>query len=576
MRTIDPITYEIVKNTLATAADEMSITMYRTAYSTIVRDCLDYSTQITNADGEMIAQGVTIPLHIGSAPFAMKALFNKYRDDIKPGDIFILNDPFDGGMHTPDIFIVKPIFWKDQRVSFAIATAHHLDVGGRVPGSSACDNTEIYQDGLRIPWLKLYHGGKADTSLFSLLRANVRVPEMTFGDIQAQVNACHVAEKRIRELIDTYGLEVYQICTEKLIKQTEQIVRDEIRSWPDGSYDFSDYLDSDGVGGGAVKIYVKLTVKGDTLTADFTGSSEQVQGSINSTLSYTASVTAACVRSVLREKNVPNTAGMFKPLTIIAPEATIVNVSEPGASSMRGVTGFRMVDAVLGAMSKILPDRIPACGEGGNSLVIIGGHREDKSNYVYFELLTGDWGGRPDRDGVDALCNPVNVASNIPIEEAECSYPILIEKYGLANDSGGAGKYRGGMAIERQWRLLYGNAKLTIRSDRRDHPPYGLYGGRTGQGSINILSGLGKTEQVLPTFVSTTMNAGQTLYHRMPGGGGWGNPLERDPAKVVEDVKNEKVSIDQARQLYGVVIHNDSFVVDTEETNKLRKRLLTK
>ena len=571
MLELDPITLEVIKNALATAADEMSLTMYRTAYSTIVRDCLDYSTQITDADGEMIAQGVTIPLHLGSAPFAMKRLFEKFGEDIHEGDCFILNDPFDGGMHLPDIFIAKPIYWEGERVAFAIATAHHLDVGGRVPGSSACDNTEIFQDGLRIPWLKLYRRGEADFSLYTLLEANVRVPKQTLGDLQAQISSCNVGEKRIHEIITRYGPGHFHAASCKLIEMTETIVRKEISSWPDGSYNFSDYLDSDGVGGPEVKIQVNLTVFGDTLTADFTGSSPQVAGSLNSTRSYTASVTAACVRSVLRELDVPNTAGMFRPLKIIAPEGTVVNVVMPGASSMRGVTGFRMVDAVMGALSKVLPDRVMACGEGGNSLVIIGGQRPDRSMYVFYELLTGNWGGRPDRDGIDGLCNPVNVASNIPVEEAECAYPVRIEKYGLAFDSGGAGKYRGGLAVERQWRLIDGAAQLTIRSDRRDHPPYGLYGGEHGKGSTSVLR-RGETETVLPTFISTTMQAGDCLYHRMPGGGGWGDPLDRDPEAVLKDVVNGKVSLSSARQHYGVVIDIHRMKVENEKTAGLRKK----
>ncbi|HPK01211.1 MAG TPA: hydantoinase B/oxoprolinase family protein [Candidatus Sumerlaeota bacterium] len=570
MGELDPITREIIKNALATAGDEMAITLYRTAYSTIVRDCLDYSTQLTDADGNMIAQGVTIPLHIGSAPFAMKSLFEKFGDDIEPGDLFILNDPFDGGMHTPDIFIVRPIFWENERVAFAIATAHHLDVGGRVAGSSACDNTEIFQEGLRIPWLKLYRRGQPDASLFALLRANVRVPEMTLGDLQAQIAACMTGERHIHEIIGRYGLATFRECTRWLIDYTERILRAEIATWPDGQYSFTDYLDSDGVGGPPVRIQVTLTVKGDELTADFTGSSPQVRGAINSTLSYTASVTAACVRSLLGEE-LPNTAGMFRPLRIIAPEGTVVNVVMPGASSMRGVTGFRTVDTVFGALAQILPGRVMAAGEGGNTLVIFGGQRENRAPYVYYELLTGDWGGRPDRDGCDALCNPVNVASNIPIEEAECAYPIRIEHYGLARDSGGAGRFRGGLAVQRQWRLLSGEASLTIRSDRRDHPPYGLHGGLPGQPSINILYRDGE-QTILPTFSSGSIRAGEQLYHRMPGGGGWGDPLDRLPEAVAHDVLNDKVSREAARVLYGVAV-DEQCRVDEHETTRLREAL---
>ena len=419
MSEIDPITREIMQNALSSAADEMAMALYRTAYSTIVRDCLDYSTSLCNADGEMIAQGVTIPLHLGSVPFAMETLFKKFEQDMEPGDVFILNDPFDGGMHIPDIFIIKPIFWEDQRIAFAVSTAHHLDMGGRLPGSSACDNTEIFQDGFRIPWLKLYHRGEPDEAIFTLLRANVRVPHMTVGDVRAQLSACHIGERAIHNLIRRYGLETFTACAADLIDYTERLVRTEIAGWPDSSHTFTDYMDSDGVGGPRVRLQVTVTVAGDTLTADFTGTDSQVRGAINNTLSFTASVVALCVRSVLRE-DIPNTAGIFKPLKIIAPAGTVVNGVMPAASSMRGITGFRLVDTIFGALAGLLPDRVLAAGEGGNTLVIIGGQRENRVPYVYYELMSGTWGARPDRDGNDGLCNPANVASNIPIEQAEC------------------------------------------------------------------------------------------------------------------------------------------------------------
>ena len=572
---IDPITREIVQNALVSAAEEMALALYRTAYSTIIRDCLDYSTSLCNSKGEMIAQGTTIPLHLGTVPFAMKTLFRKYGNQMFPGDLFILNDPFDGGMHIPDIFIVKPIFWEEELIAFAVSTAHHLDLGGRVPGSSACDNTEIFQDGLRIPWLKLYHRGKPDETLFALLRTNVRVPRMTIGDIKAQIAGCHIGERAIYELIQRYGLQTFTDYAAELIEYTERLLRSEISSWPDGSYSFTDHMDSDGVGGPPVPLCVTVTVEGDSLTADFTGSAPQVQGAINCTLSFTASVVALCVRSVLRE-DIPNTAGLFKPLQIIAPSGTVVNGEMPAASSMRGITGFRLVDTMFGALAKVLPDRVFAAGEGGNTLVIIGGQREHlgrNTPYVYYELLSGTWGARPDRDGNDGLCNIANVAANIPVEQAECEYPIRIERYGLVQDSGGSGQYRGGLAIEREWHLLDGPAHLAIRSDRRDHLPYGLYGGYPGRGSINQLRGK-QPDQVLPTMISTSIHKGERLYHRQAGGGGWGNPLERSPDAVQRDVKNDKVSLMAANQEYGVVINENNWEIDRLATEELRRKKL--
>ena len=568
---IDPITREIMQNALAAAADEMAIALYRTAYSTIVRDCLDYSTSLCDAKGEMIAQGVTIPLHLGSVPFAMETLFAKFGDAIDEGDVFILNDPFDGGMHIPDIFIIKPIFWEGERIAFAVSTAHHLDLGGRLPGSSACDNTEIFQEGLRLPWLKLYRRGVPEEAIFEILRVNVRVPQMTLGDLRAQLAACHIGERAIHDLVERYGPTTFAACTADLIDYTERLVRAEIASWPDGSHTFTDYMDSDGIGGPPVKLQVTITVKGDAFTADFTGTAPQVRGAINNTLSFTASVVALCVRAALKE-DIPNTAGMFKPLEIIAPPGTVVNGVMPAASSMRGITGFRLTDVVFGALADLLPDRILAAGEGGNTLVVIGGQNPDRTPYVYYELLSGTWGARPDRDGNDGLCNPANVASNIPIEEAECGYPVRVERYGLVRDSGGAGKYRGGLAIEREWRLLDGEAHLAIRSDRRDHLPYGLYGGNSGTGSINILHHP-EEDEVLMTMISTSMQTNERIYHRQAGGGGWGQALERDPNAVAQDVKNDKVSLEAARQDYGVVLDESTLAVDKAATASLRQEM---
>jgi N-methylhydantoinase B len=574
---LDPITREIVQNYLSCAADEMAVALYRTAYSTIVRDCLDYSTSLCDANGEMIAQGVTIPLHLGSVPSAMASLFRRFGDDLEPADVLIMNDPFDGGMHIPDIFIVKPVFWEGERVGFAVSTAHHSDLGGRVPGSSACDNVDVFQDGFRIPWLKLYRAGIADNAIFSLLEANIRVPRITFGDIRAQIAACNIGERAIHDLIRRYGIQVFRACAADLIDYTEQRLREEIRSWPDGSSSFTDYMDTDGVGGPPVCIHVNLTVAGETLTADFTGSSPQVGGAINCTYSFAAAVVALCVRAVMRE-DVPNTSGLFKPLKIIAPEGSVVNVRMPGASSMRGVTGFRMADAVFGALAKILPERVFAAGEGGNTLVILGGHKDEdrRDPFVYYELLSGTWGARPDRDGNDGLSNIANVASNIPVEQVETQFPIRIERYGFVNDSGGAGRFRGGLAIEREWTLLGPEAHLAIRSDRRDHLPYGLLGGKPGWPSTNLLYACdGSTSKALPTMISTSMRRNERLYHRQAGGGGFGDPLLRDPDRVAADVRDQRVSVQAARGRYGVVI-TDCGAIDPEATASLREGLRAK
>ncbi len=309
-----------------------------------------------------------------------------------------MNDPFGGGMHIPDIYVVKPVFWEGEIVCFAVTTAHHLDLGGRLPGSSACDNTEIFQEGLRIPWLKLHHRGDPDEAIFALLRTNVRVPEKTVGDLRAQVAACNIGEQAVRRLIVRYGAETLSACGDDLIDYTEELIRAEIASWPDGTSTFVDYMDSDGVGGPRVRFQVTVTIEDDTFTADFRGTDPQVRGALNSTRSFTCGAVAVCVRCAM-SGDVPNTAGMFRPLNIITEPGTVAEVVMPGASSMRGVTGFRMVDTIFGAMAGLLPDRILAAGEGGNTLVVFGGRHRDRSPYIYYESVTGTWGGRPGMDG---------------------------------------------------------------------------------------------------------------------------------------------------------------------------------
>ncbi len=575
MLKIDPITSEILRSALASAADEMAMALYRTSRSTIVRDALDFSTSLADSSGEMIAQSVTIPLHMGAVPYAMETLFNKFGGQMEDGDIFILNDPFDGGMHIPDIFIVKPVFWEGTRIAFAIATAHHLDLGGRLPGSSASDNTEIFQDGFRIPWMKLFRRGAPEHSILELLAANIRVPELTLGDLEAQLSAVHIGQRAVLDLVRRYDVQTFLVCAHSLLDYTEQLVRAEIATWPKGTFSFTDYLDSDGCGGPRTKIHVQLTVVGDTLAADFTGTDPQVRGALNCTLGFAASGVGMCVRAVMREQ-IPNNSGMFRPIRVTAPVGTVVNVQMPGASSMRGITGFRVIDAVFGALAQMLPDRVMAAGEGGNTLVIFGSERTGGSRYVFYELLSGTWGGRPDRDGNDGLCNPANVASNIPIEQAESEYPIRIETYGLVCDSGGAGRFRGGMAVVREWRHL-GNseASLVIRSDRRQHRPYGLHGGHPGAPSNNILR-TANLQTVLPTLISTVIQPGEVIFHQMAGGGGWGDPMSRDPNSVAEDVRDERVSVEAARVLYGVQLGKDGLTVDLVGTNRLRALSSTK
>ncbi len=569
----DVILQEIVGNSFASIADEMATTVFRTAHSTVVRDVMDFSAALCGPTGETIAQAVTIPLHLGSIPTAMRSLIERYGGAMEPGDIFIMNDPFDGGMHTPDIFVVKPVFYGDERtlVGYAVTVAHHGDVGGRLPGSSATDNTEVFQEGLRLPWMHLYRGDEPVDDLVRIIRANVRIPRMTMGDINAQIAACNIAERALRELAGHYGSERLTGLMEQTVDRTERIVRTEIASWPDGTASFVDYVGSDGIEVRDVKIAVEVTISGDEVTVDFSGSDPMVAGALNSTRSFTEATVFQAVMSAV-SVDIPTSSGAFRPVNVVTKPGTVTHVVMPGASTMRGVTGFRMFDAVNGALAQLVPDRVAAAGEGGNTLAIFAGTRPDGERYIYFELVVGTWGARPGIDGNDGLSNPCATAANIPVEVAEAEFPIMIERYALVQDSGGAGRFRGGLAIERVWRTILPDTSLQVRSDRQVHPPYGLAGGGPGGTSANTLRNGSADGKAYPPMFSTMLEHATTVHHRMAGGGGWGDPLDRVVAAVVRDVLDEKVSVARARDAYGVVVSDDG-VVDEPATTALRAQM---
>lgn len=541
VRTSDPITQEIVGNALASIADEMATTIFRTAHSTVVRDGMDFSAALCGPDGETVAQAVTVPFHLGSVPHALDTLRAKWGERMRPGDVFVMNDPFDGGIHLQDIFVFKPVHLDGMLIGFATTTAHHGDVGGRLPGSAACDNTEIFQEGLRLPWLKLYDGGEPVEAIFEVIRANVRIPRMTLGDLSAQVAATSVAERELQQLARRYGPERLAELMTGLVDHTERLVRQEIASWPDGRATFTDHLDSDGLERRDVPITAAVEIAGDEITVDLSESAPMVAGALNSTRSFIQACVYQAVRSAL-EVEIPNTSGAFRPIHVVTKPGTVAHVVMPGASSMRGVTGFRALDAVNGALAQLVPDRVPAAGEGGNTLAVFGAEREDGSPFVFYELVVGTWGGTPRHDGNDGLTNPASLAANIPVEVAESEFPIRVERYGLVPDSGGAGRHRGGLAVERVWRCLTPDTSLIVRSDRAVHPPYGLQGGGPGAVSSNLLIRADGSEEALPSMFSTRIQPGDVFVHRTAGGGGWGDPAERDPDAHAADLADGKVT----------------------------------
>ena len=346
-RTIDPVTFEVVKNALDSIADEMALVIMRSAHSAICRDSLDYSTAVCDGQGRMVAQGQLTALHLGSFPFAMQILIEQYGDNMRPGDIFAVNDPYGGGgMHLPDIYVTMPIFHEGAVEGYATTVVHHTDVGGITPGATAVHATEIYQEGLRIPLLKLYDEGRPSEMLFKIIEKNVRVPKKVLGDLRAQVAACHAGEKAFLELLGRYGAPVLHDYLDEMHDYAERVMRDEIRSLPDGSYDFTDYIDGFGHDPEPVVFQVKMTVDGDNITADWTGTSPQVKGAINAPGPFIYSATYLTLRCMVRS-SIPNAEGYMRPINVIAPPGSIVNPHLPAAANARGITGFRAMDTVF-------------------------------------------------------------------------------------------------------------------------------------------------------------------------------------------------------------------------------------
>ena len=549
MTQIDPITFAVIKSGLDTIVDDMAYAVMRTARSPIVLDVLDYSVTICDAKGRILSQAKTVALHLGAVPDAMQVIVERFRGDMFPGDVIVLNDPYAGGMHLPDIFMFKPIFSGERLLGYSVVIAHHCDVGGRVPGSNASDSTEIFQEGIRIAPMKLYERGAPNKTLFKIIEKNVRLPDLVLGDLDAQYATCNIGEREMLRLFERYGdaLEAY---FDRLIDYGEELTRKAIASWPDGDYHFTDYIDGDGFSPAPIPMVCRITVKGDHLWVDFTGSSPQVKGAINSTLSFVKSSTYLTIRCAL-DHDVPNNAGVYRCITVTAPEGSILNPRMPAPVAARALTGYRVVDTVMGALAQIAPQKLMAAGEGGNTVVAIGGyHGASRKPFVLVDMINGAWGGRSDKDGIEGVTNPSQNMSNLPIETIEARYPLLMEEYSLRPDSGGAGEFRGGMGLVRQYRLLADNAVLQLRADRHEHPPYGLFGGGPGASSRNLID-RGAGFQVLPAKVTLEITRDTVIRHEQAGGGGWGEPARRSREAIGADIADGKVSAEAAARDYG-------------------------
>ena len=566
----DPFTLELFKNSLFSISDEMAVTICRTTYSGVLRDNMDFSTGFTDANGKLVAQGLTIPLHLGSIPTALGSVLDHFKGDIQPGDIFIMNDPYEGGMHLPDVFIFKPIFVEGEQLAIAATISHQADMGGRVPGSNASDSTEIFQEGLRIPPIKLYMGGELNETMWRLIEKNVRIPIQVLGDMRAQLSACTIAENQFLELVDRFGLETTRFYMGEVIDHTERLARAAIRKLPDGEFAFEDWVDDDGIDRDRpIRLFCKITKRDDAIRVDWAGSSDQVKGAINCTLSFTKAVSYAAIRSVL-DFDIPCNEGLFRAIDVTAPPGTVTNMVFPAACAARGLTGFRMGDCVFGALAMMLKDEVGAASDGGNTGVSIGGYDKSRRPFIFVDFACGSWGGRPWGDGVQGNSNMFANMASQSVELIESQNPIQILRYELISDRAGAGKYRGGVPYRRDYLFTEEEAVLQVRSDRRRFRPYGLYGGYAGRPSRNILNP-DKEARLLDSKVTMHLRRGDVFRHELPGGGGWGDPLDRDPSNVLNDARNEYISVEGANRDYGVVIDSSTWTVDLVATRNLRE-----
>jgi N-methylhydantoinase B len=570
---IDPITLEVIRNALASTADEMALIVMRSAYSPVVRDIMDYSTALCDGKGRVIAQGLTLPIQLCSFPRIMGFVHERYGDTLKPGDVLIANDPYgSGGQHLPDIYILKPIFVAGRLSGFAATVAHHTDLGGIVPGSVAIYATEIQQEGLRLPLLKLYDADEPVEAVFRILEANTRSPVEVLGDIRAQIAACNVAEEGLKTLIGRYGAQELDAYIDALHDHAEAMMRGVIRALPNGVYRATDYIDGVGENPQPLPIVATVTIADDTIDIDFTGTAEQVAASINCPISLPESASFCAIRC-LSQQDIPNCEGYLRPITVRAPEGCLVNPRYPAACGARGVVGYRVFDAIMQALAQIVPERAIGGSEGGPYLLAGGGTHEGRP-FVLNEMVVGTWGARAGKDGIEGISNPAANLSNQPVEMIEADMPVEVLRYGLLPDTGGPGEFRGGLSFIREFRFL-APIRFVLRGDRRDHPPFGFEGGCPGAPSAHILVRAEGVEQGLPTMPmeSFTARAGDVFRLIGAGGGGYGDALRRDPIRIEDDLREGKVTAAGAARDYGVVLAADGATIDHTATARRRAEL---
>ena len=546
---VDPVTLEVVRNACAAVCEEMNATLVRTSYSPNIKERKDCSCALFDAAGDLVAQAENMPVHLGAMPFSVAAALEAFPPEtLDPGDAVLLNDPYEGGAHLPDLTLVTPVHRGGEPVAFVANRAHHADVGGATAGSVGADSTEIYQEGLRVPPVKLRVGGEPNRAVYALLERNVRTPEERRGDLRAQVAANETGAERFRELLDRYGRGTLADALAEVQDYSERRMRAELADVPDGAYRFEDALDGDGRGAEDLPVVAEVVVDGDAVRVDFEGTAPQTEGPINAVLAVTASATYYAVRAVT-DPDIPPNAGCYRPVDVDAPAGSLVN-PEPPAAVVGGnlETSQRVTDVVLGAFARAVPERSVAAGQGTMNNVTFGGADESGEPFAFYETQAGGFGAHADGDGMDAVHVHMSNTLNTPAEVLETVYPLRVRRYALRPDTGGAGRHRGGLGLRRDIEVRT-DATCSLLADRQRHAPYGLAGGEDGARGETYLLREGEAERVAGKSTHD-LEAGDVVSLRTPGAGGYGDPAERDPAALARDLRRGKVSREAARDVY--------------------------
>ena len=551
---VDPVTLEIISNALRSITDETFVALMKSAYSTNIKERRDHSTAIMDAKGRLVVQAAqALPIHIASMSGLIACLLDKYGGDVHEGDLFIANDPHTaGGTHLPDINYAMPVFVEGALFGFVANLAHHADVGGMAPGSMAGGMSEIFQEGLRIPVVRLFRRGELQRDVLDLLLLNVRVPEERRGDHYAQIAACRLGARRLREVVAHYSTGVIRTAFDEIIARTERRLRDAVAGVPDGEYRFEDVLDGDGAGTADVPIRLEVTIAGDRAHFDFAGTSPQVRGNVNVTMNATQAAVCYALKAML-DPEVPNNQGVLAVADIDAAPGTLLNARFPAPVASRAHTCQRIIDVVLGAFAQALPGKVIGAANGANTTAVFSGiDPRSGKGYLYLETLGGGMGARAARDGKDGVQVHITNTSNLPVEAIEQEYPLRVEEYGLIEDSGGAGRRRGGLGLRRVVRPVGHDCIFNGVGERFRHRPWGVFGGEPGASGRFLLRDAGGTETKLPDKCGEHRLARtEAVVIETPGAGGYGPPAERDPVLVAADRESMKFTEAFIAKYYG-------------------------